>query len=65
MAAFTYLVGTTESASLRHMFFSERQTAKILQRAEEIDRKFAAGNPKAASEAPPGDPAINEILRTS
>jgi 3-hydroxyacyl-CoA dehydrogenase len=26
---FTYLVGTTESASLRHMFFSERQTSKI------------------------------------
>jgi len=25
----------------------------------------AAGKPKAASEAPPGDPAINEILRTS
>ncbi len=28
-ANFTYLVGTTESAALRHMFFSERQTAKI------------------------------------
>ncbi len=26
---FTYLVGTTESAALRHMFFSERQTSKI------------------------------------
>jgi 3-hydroxyacyl-CoA dehydrogenase len=26
---FAYLVGTTESASLRHMFFSERQTSKI------------------------------------
>ena len=26
---FAYLVGTTESAALRHMFFSERQTSKI------------------------------------
>src|SRR4051812_8147464 len=26
---FAYLVGTTESAALRHMFFSERQTTKI------------------------------------
>jgi 3-hydroxyacyl-CoA dehydrogenase len=26
---FTFLVGTTESAALRHMFFSERQTSKI------------------------------------
>ncbi len=26
---FAYLVGTTESAALRHMFFAERQTSKI------------------------------------
>ena len=26
--SFAYLVATTESAALRHMFFSERQTSK-------------------------------------